>query len=141
MLPNLAAYKVTERSGDESSVDHCVDECSEEELAAFALVKQNGEIGMTYTFPGHQRKGLAKALTWHLTKLLKEMNLTPIVSIADANKISLDLHKSLGYECISRVKLMFFTPKDFDTDVLNFNETILPQKNYKIRVNNFYDWV
>ena len=123
------AYRIKQisHSSDKDGVNQA-SEGLDEQLAAFAVVNQNGEIGKTYTFAGHRRLGLAKAITWQLTKDLKERNYTPMVSIADPNKASLDLHQQLGYKCISRATLMFFTPSGFNIDVLNFDENVLPRK-------------
>ena len=106
VLPSLAVYKVCE-----SDYGGC-----EEELASSALLRSNGEIGMTATRESHRRMGLATFLTWQLTKLASEEMGLAFVTITRENKTSRHMHENLGYRSTTQVRHIVYAPHDFDAD-------------------------
>ena len=65
---------------------------------AWAVTKHNGEIGMTFTFPEHRRRGLGAAVTLKLSQELLKKGIIPRVTIVKGNKNSIKFHENIGFK-------------------------------------------
>ena len=67
------------------------------ELVAWALVSEHGSIGFLHTLEPHRRKGLAKALIYHLAKTLLCQGKTVFNVIEEENENSRQLFRKMGF--------------------------------------------
>ncbi|XP_070536691.1 glycine N-acyltransferase-like [Ptychodera flava] len=68
------------------------------EPISWAVVKEYGEIGMTYTMPRYRRQGFASIVTSKLVQMVLDSNEIPLVAIAPSNEASQALHTKLGFQ-------------------------------------------
>ncbi|XP_070547331.1 putative glycine N-acyltransferase-like protein 1B [Ptychodera flava] len=75
---------------------------------SWVFVKEHGDIGMTYTTPGYQRRGFASILTAKLSKMLLQEGEIPFIKIETDNEISTDMHTKLGFQRYSDLTWFYF---------------------------------
>ena len=83
MIKNYPAYTI--RDEDDQPV-------------SWALLRDDGSLGMAHTLKEHRRKGLAAAITVELLKETIEMGLIPYVHIVTDNSPSISLAEDLGFK-------------------------------------------
>ncbi|XP_070537065.1 glycine N-acyltransferase-like [Ptychodera flava] len=68
------------------------------EPISWAVVKEYGEIGMSYTMPRYRRLGFSSIVTAKLAQMVLDSNEIPFVSIAQSQEASQALHTKLGFQ-------------------------------------------
>ncbi|XP_070537184.1 glycine N-acyltransferase-like [Ptychodera flava] len=69
-----------------------------DEPISWAVVKEYGDIGMTYTVPSYRRQGLASFLTAKLVVMALQANEIPFITISRLNEASAAMHTKLGFK-------------------------------------------
>ncbi|XP_077988650.1 glycine N-acyltransferase-like [Glandiceps talaboti] len=64
---------------------------------SWAVIKEYGEIGMTYTEPGYRRQGFASIVTANLVKIQQERGEIPYTIINEHKEASANMHTRLGF--------------------------------------------
>ena len=67
-------------------------------LVSWGLISEYGGISMLYTLECHRRRGLAKAVIYHLAKTLLEQGKTAFNLIEEENENSRQLFCKMGFK-------------------------------------------
>ncbi|XP_064614059.1 uncharacterized protein LOC135477787 [Liolophura sinensis] len=70
---------------------------STDELLAWMICYEDGAMGHLYVCPSVRRRGLARLLVTRLAAKIRERGQTPFIYIEPSNKVSYNLHSSLGF--------------------------------------------
>ncbi len=82
LIENFPAYTVRDREGNPVS---------------WALLRDDGSLGMAHTLKEHRRQGYAYAITIELLQSTIELGLTPYLHIVTDNSPSISLAEDLGF--------------------------------------------
>ena len=80
-----------------------------DDLVAFELQTSYGALGMLIVEPEHRGKGLAKYVVTKLAQTVQEDGQLVYTTIEIDNKLSLKLHRDIGYEIIEGGELIWLT--------------------------------
>ncbi|XP_070531566.1 glycine N-acyltransferase-like [Ptychodera flava] len=78
-----------------------------DEPVSWAVVREWGDIGSTYTLPDYRRRGFASILTAKLTQLLLESGEIPHIKIDRRNTASVTLHTKIGFKDVNNEMTKF----------------------------------